>query len=219
MSRLYGEQHRALQDAFGTRRMADRIEEIAMKTEIGDLERAFIESRDFFFLASSDERGRPTVSYKGGAPGFLKVLDANTIAFPSYDGNGMYLSMGNIAGNAEAGLLLIDFERPFRIRIQGRATVSADDPLRGAFKEAELIVRVAVSELWMNCPRYIHRHSRASPARHVPEEGHDTPLCEWKRIDAIQDVLRPHEAAAVAKVGTIGIEEWMGRVQSGAEDA
>lgn len=219
MSRLYGERHRALQDAFDTRRMADRIEAIAMKTEITEQERPFIETRDFFFLTSIDDRGRPTVSYKGGAPGFLKVLDPKTIAFPSYDGNGMHLSMGNIAGNPEVGLLLIDFERPFRIRIQGRATISADDPLKSVFKEAEFVVRVAVSELWMNCPRYIHRHTRVAPSRYVPAEGKDTPLCEWKRIDGIQDVLRPHETAAVEKVGQITIEEWMGRVLAGDEKA
>ncbi len=219
MSRLYGERHRALQDAFDTRRMADRIEAIAMKTEITEQERPFIESRDFFFLTSIDDRGRPTVSYKGGAPGLLKVLDAGTIAFPSYDGNGMYLSMGNIAGNPEVGLLLIDLERPFRIRVQGRATVSADDPLKSAFKEAELVVRVAVSELWMNCPRYIHRHARIDRSRYVPAEGSETPLCEWKRIDGIQDVLRPHETAAVEKAGQITIDEWMGHVLAGDEKA
>ena len=219
MSRLYGERHRALQDAFDTRRMADRIEAIAMKTEITEQERPFIESRDFFFLTSIDDRGRPTVSYKGGAPGLLKVLDAGTIAFPSYDGNGMYLSMGNIAGNPEVGLLLIDLERPFRIRVQGRATVSADDPLKSAFKEAELVVRVAVSELWMNCPRYIHRHARVDRSRYVPAEGRETPLCEWKRIDGIQDVLRPHETAAVEKAGQITIDEWMGHVLAGDEKA
>jgi len=219
MSEIYGEQHRALQDAFDTRRMADRIEAIAMKTEITEQERPFIESRDFFFLTSIDDRGRPTVSYKGGAPGLLKVLDAGTIAFPSYDGNGMYLSMGNIAGNPEVGLLLIDLERPFRIRVQGRATVSADDPLKSAFKEAELVVRVAVSELWMNCPRYIHRHARIDRSRYVPAEGSETPLCEWKRIDGIQDVLRPHETAAVEKAGQITIDEWMGHVLAGDEKA
>ena len=79
MSRLYGEQHRKLQDEFDSRRMADRIEAIAMKTEFGADERAFIESRDMFFLSTVDERGRPTVSYKGGMPGFVRVLDDKTL--------------------------------------------------------------------------------------------------------------------------------------------
>lgn len=219
MSRLYGNEHRRLQDAFDSRRLADRIEQIAMKTEIGPDERAFIESRDMFFLSSVDDRGRPTVSYKGGMPGFVRVVDDITIAFPSYDGNGMYLSMGNIAGNPEVGLLFIDFERPFRLRLQGRANVSADDPLRASFKDAELVVRVAMSELWMNCPRYIHRYQKVQSSRYAPREDVETPLCEWKRIDMLGDVLRPREAEAVAKAGTIGIEEWMGRVLSGDEKA
>lgn len=219
MTRLYGEEHRKLQDTFDSRRMADRIEQIAMKTEIGDDERAFIESRDMFFLSTVDERGRPTVSYKGGMPGFVRVIDGATIAFPSYDGNGMYLSMGNIAGQAQVGMLFIDFERPFRLRLQGRAIVTRDDPLLATFKDAELVVRVALSELWMNCPRYIHRYQRVQTSRYAPRDGAETPLCEWKRIDAVGDVLRPHEAEAVAQAGTIGIEEWMGRVVTGDEKA
>src|SRR5262245_45122998 len=108
MSRLYGPQHRELQDQFDSRRMADRIEIIAAKTELDEMAQGFIGTRDMFFLSSVDHNGRPTVSYKGGSPGFVKVLDAGTIAFPSYDGNGMYYSMGNIAANPEIGCLFID---------------------------------------------------------------------------------------------------------------
>ena len=142
MSRLYGEQHRALQDRFDSRRMADRIEQIGVKLEIGPMEQAFIEARDMFFLSSVDHHGRPTVSYKGGDPGFVRVLDAQTLAFPSYDGNGMFYSTGNLSANPQVGLLFMDFEKPHRIRVQGTATVSAEDPLRAAWKEAELVVRV-----------------------------------------------------------------------------
>ena len=145
MSRLYGEQHRELQDRFQSRKMADRIEQVALKTEIGEEEKAFIESRDFFFLSTVDHQGRPTVSHKGGDPGFVKVLDAGTLMFPSYDGNGMYLSMGNIAANAQVGFLFIDFERPFRLRAQGTAELSQAPELLAHFKEADLVVRVAIT--------------------------------------------------------------------------
>lgn len=219
MTRLYGEEHRKLQDAFASRPLADRIEQLAMKTAIGADEKAFIESRDMFFLSTVDERGRPTVSYKGGVAGFVRVLDDRTLAFPSYDGNGMYLSMGNIAGQAEVGLLFIDFERPFRLRLQGRASVSRADALLATFKDAELVVRVALSELWMNCPRYVHRYRKVQTSRYAPREAAEQPLCEWKRIDLVGDVLRPNEQKAVAAAGTIGIEEWMGRVLSGDETA
>ena len=219
MSRLYGPQHRVLQDEFQSRAMADRVEAIAAKTELDDLARQFLESRDMFFLSSIDHQGRPTVSYKGGEPGFVRVLDATTIAFPSYDGNGMYYSMGNLSANPEVGCLFIDFERPFRLRLQGRAEVIKSGPLLSMFKEAELVVRVAISNVWMNCPRYVHRYQKVARSRYSPIEAIETPLCEWKRIDGMQDVLRPHETEAVQKAGTITIDEWMGRVLTGDEKA
>lgn len=217
MSRLYGPQHRELQDQFASRAMADRIELIAAKTELDDMARAFIESRDMFFLSSVDHQGRPTVSYKGGDPGFVRVLDAKTLAFPSYDGNGMYFSMGNIASHPEIGCLFIDFERPFRLRLQGRAEVVKDGPLLDLFKEAQLVAKVTVSDVWMNCPRYVHRYKKEAASRYVPRADVETPLCEWKRIDGLQDVLRPHELEAVENVGHISQDEWMGRVMTGDE--
>ena len=217
MSRLYGPEHRALQDQFQSRAMADRIEMIGMKTEITDLEKAFIEGRDMFFLSSVDDRGRPTVSYKGGVPGFVRVLNGQRLAFPSYDGNGMYLSMGNIAGNAEVGLLFVDFEKPFRLRVQGRAVLSRKPADLSLFKEADFAVIVTVSELWMNCPRYVHRYQKVQSSRYAPQENVETPFCEWKRIDGLQDVLRPHELSVVEKAGQISIDDWMEKVLSGDE--
>lgn len=219
MSRLYGPQHREFQDRFDSRRMADRIEQIAVKTEIDDMAKAFIESRDMFFLATVDHNGRPTVSYKGGDPGFVKVLDPTTVAFPNYDGNGMYYSMGNIRAHPEIGMLFIAFDKPFRLRLQGRAEIVTDGPERDLFNEADLAVRVAVSEIWMNCPRYVHRYEKVQASRYVPHAGKDTPLCEWKRIEGLEDVLRPAELEAVAAAGQISEEEWIGRVLSGDEKA
>jgi predicted pyridoxine 5'-phosphate oxidase superfamily flavin-nucleotide-binding protein len=216
MSNVYSDQHRALQDQFDSRRMADRIEQIAVKTEIGDMERAFIEARDMFFLSSVDHRGRPTVSYKGGDPGFVRVVDTRTLAFPSYDGNGMHFSTGNISGNPEVGLLFIDFETPHRIRVQGTASVSADDPLRAQWKEAELVVRVTLSELWQNCPRYIHRYQKVKPSRYVPRAEADTPLCEWKRIDGMQDVLPPKDIGRPEQEGgQITMDQYMEKLMKG----
>lgn len=219
MSRLYGPQHRALQDRFDSRRMADRVEQIVVKTEIDDLAKAFIESRDMFFLATVDHNGRPTVSYKGGDAGFVRVLDPITIAFPNYDGNGMYYSMGNIESHPDIGILFIAFDKPFRLRLQGRATLVLDGPERDLFKEADLAVRVAVSEIWMNCPRYVHRYEKVQASRYVPRAEAETPLCEWKRIEGLEDVLRPAEVKAVEAAGQISEEEWMGHVLSGDDKA
>lgn len=217
MSRLYGENHRALQDAFDTRRLADRIEALAMKTELDEQATAFIGSRDMFFLSSIDGQGRPTVSYKGGEPGFVRVLDARTIAFPSYDGNGMYLSMGNITANPKVGLLFIDFETPFRMRVQGEATIAAPtDPLMADMQEAEMVVRVAVSEVWINCPRYVHTYTKVAGSRYAPKAACETPLAEWKRVDIIQDALPARDVGrAEQSGGLITIEDWFSKVGEG----
>ena len=216
MSRLYGDQNRELQDAFGSRKLADRIEQIACRTEFDEETTAFIESMDMFFLATTDHHGRPTVSYKGGDPGFVRVLDSTTLVFPSYDGNGMFLSMGNVALNRQIGMLFISFERPHRIRVQGAATISRDDPMKDRlYKEADLIVRVQLSEVWQNCPRYIHRYQKTQASRYVPRKATETPLAEWKRVDAVQDVLSPRDAASADTLGTIGAEEWLNKVKTG----
>jgi predicted pyridoxine 5'-phosphate oxidase superfamily flavin-nucleotide-binding protein len=219
MSRLYGPQHRELQDRFASRPMADRIELIAVRTELDDTARAFIESRDMFFLSSVDHLGRPTVSYKGGDPGFVRVLDAGTLAFPSYDGNGMHYSMGNIAANAEIGCLFIDFEKPFRLRLQGRAELVHEGPIVEMFQEAELAVKVTVTDVWMNCPRYVHRYKKVAASRYVPRAEVETPFCEWKRIDGLQDVLRPRELQALETAGPITQDEWMDHVLAGDDKA
>ncbi len=219
MSRLFGDIHRALQMAFDTRALADRVEAVALKPEIGDTAKAFIESREMFFLSTIDHMGRPTVSYKGGAKGFVRVVDQTTLMFPSYDGNGMYLSMGNISGNAEIGMLFIDFEKPFRLRAQGRAELIVGGEDVKAFKEAEMVVKVSIHEVWMNCPRYVHRFKKIETSRYAPGVEDETPFCEWKRIDAMQDVVRPDEREKVEQLGTTTIDDWMGKVMSGDRSA
>lgn len=215
MSRLFGPQHRELQDAFGTRKLADRIEEIACVTEFDDETKAFIEAQDMFFLASVDHNGRPTVSYKGGDVGLVKVIDSRTLVFPNYDGNGMYMSVGNIAQNSEVGLLFISFEKPHRIRVQGTATVSREDPLLEQFPGADMLVRVKLSEMWQNCPRYIHRYQKLETSRYVPQAECETPLAGWKQTDIVQDVLPPADAERAKEAGVIPIEQWMDKVKSG----
>ena len=137
MSEIYNDHHRALQDEFDTRRLADRVDEMVVRPYLSDDQRKFIEARDMFFLTSVDHRGYPTCSYKGGAPGFVRVPDSRTIVFPNYNGNGMFLSMGNINGSHKVGMLFIDFETPHRVRVHGVATVADDDPMLAEFAGAE----------------------------------------------------------------------------------
>jgi len=185
---LYHEGSRSFQDRFDTRRLADRISE-RVTDRLDDEDREFIEQRDLFFLSTVDHRGFPTCSYKGGDPGFVRVLDPQSIAFPNYDGNGMYLSLGNAVAHEKVGLLFVDFEDPSRLRIHGIATVDFDDPLRSEFPEAQCVVRVAIREVFPNCPRYIHRYRLVERSRFVPKAGTSAPTPDWKKSDWAADVL------------------------------
>jgi hypothetical protein len=195
---VYHDASRRLQDRFDTRRLADRIVERIVRDRIDDDDRRFIEQQDMFFLATADSDGKPQCSYKGGAPGFVRVVDEHTIAFPSYDGNGMYLSLGNLVENPQVGLLFISFTEPKRVRLNGLATVAEDDPLLADWPEAQLVVRVRATEVFANCPRYIHRMELVEHSRFVPREACETPVPEWKRREWSHDALPAADPARAA---------------------
>jgi predicted pyridoxine 5'-phosphate oxidase superfamily flavin-nucleotide-binding protein len=192
---LYHEWSRKLQDRFDTRRLADRIEERIVHDRIDDGDRAFIEARDMFFIATTDEDGQPQSSYKGGEPGFVRVLDEHTIAFPIYDGNGMYLTAGNLMLTAKVGLLFIDFEGRKRMRLNGVASVDDEDPLLPEYPEAQLVVRVRATEVFPNCPRYIHEYRLVKRSRFVPKTECETPVPQWKQSEWAHDVLPEDDPA------------------------
>jgi predicted pyridoxine 5'-phosphate oxidase superfamily flavin-nucleotide-binding protein len=193
---LYHDGQRSLQDRFDTRRLADRIEERIVHDVIDEDDRAFIERQDMFFIATADEDGRPNCSYKGGDPGLVRVLDEMTIAFPSYDGNGMYLSTGNLLRNPHVGLLFISFTEQTRLRLNGIASIEADDPLLDEFPGAQLVVRVRATEVFPNCPRYIHRLELVERSRFVPRAECEPPVPDWKRREWARDVLPAHDPAS-----------------------
>ncbi len=215
MTSIYGKAHRELQDDFSTRPLADRLEAVIVKNEFDDESKGFIESRNMFFLSTIDHTGRPTVSYKGGDVGFVKVVDATTLAFPSYDGNGMFMSMGNIVEQSKVGMLFIAFDKPHRIRVHGNASIDRHDPLLAEYKEAELIVRVKLTDLWQNCPRYIHRQAMETTSRYVPQADRETPLAGWKQTDLVQDVISAKDAEKAREMGVIGIGDWLEKVKVG----
>jgi predicted pyridoxine 5'-phosphate oxidase superfamily flavin-nucleotide-binding protein len=186
---LYGSGSRALQDRFDTRRMADRISERLVHDRVTDDDRAFVERMDMFFLATVDTNGHPSCSYKGGEPGFVRVVDEKTIAFPSFDGNGMYLSLGNVLDTRHVGLLFIDFAGQSRLRVEGEASIDTGDPLLAAYPEAQVVVRVRVRALYPNCPRYIHKMQLVERSRFLPRVGCATPVPSWKRSDWAADAL------------------------------
>jgi uncharacterized protein len=196
---MYHEGSRRWQDRFATRPLADRLEEVIVRDAFNDDDRAFIESRSLFFLATADAEGRPDCSYKGGRPGFVRVVDPRTLAFPSYDGNGMFKSLGNILVNPHVGLLFIDFEHPKRLRVNGRASVREDDPLLAEYVGAQLVVRVQLEVAFPNCPRYIHTMRLVGESTYAPCEGHTPPVPEWKTRPVFREVLPPGDPARSAQ--------------------
>lgn len=197
MSSMYSPSSRALQDHFDTRRLADRLAEVKVHDRFTDDDRQFIERIDMFFLATVDAGGQPTCSYKGGDPGFVTVLDDRTLAFPNYDGNGMYLSMGNVAATNAVGMLFVDFEQQRRMRIDGRAVIALDDPLLERYPEAQFMVRVQARHIYPNCPRYIHKYQLVERSQFVPRPQTRTPVPAWKQAPWACDVLPANDPANV----------------------
>jgi len=189
MSDIYHDGNRQLQDQFDTRRLADRLDEAIVQDSIMPSDKDFIERLDMFFIATVDERGHANCSYKAGDPGFVRVLDEHTLAFPNYDGNGMYLTMGNILTTRQVGLLFIDFENQRRMRLNGEATINRDDALMKNYPEAQFIVRVRAREVFANCPRYIHKMKLVQRSRFVPKQECPTPVPGWKKGDWVADTL------------------------------
>jgi hypothetical protein len=213
---FYSDDHRRLQDQFDSRALADTLEFATVKPLIDDAAKAFIEERAFFFLSTVDASGHPTVSHKGGAPGFVRVLDPTTLVFPSYDGNGMFLSMGNIAGDGRIGLLFMDFNTPHRVRAHAHAVLVHDGPLLESYPGADLVVVATITQTFVNCPRYITKQASSEPAPHVPDANGEAPLAEWKKIDLLQDVLpKRFQNLAEGAGGTITVDEYDEKVRRG----
>ena len=135
---MYHEGNRRLQEQFESRRIADRLEEKLTRTAFTENDRQFIEGAIYFFIATADAEGRPDCSFKGGMPGFVRVTGPSELAFPDYDGNGMFKSLGNVAANPSVGLLFIAMHgKPRRLRVNGEARIDRDDPLIGRTVERD----------------------------------------------------------------------------------
>ena len=191
---MFHDGNRQLQDSFDSRRIADRLEEKLTRTAFSDDDRAFIESVLFFFLATADREGRPDCSFKGGMPGFVRVVGASSLAFPDYDGNGMFKSLGNVLVNPSVGLLFIDLaKKPRRLRVNGTATISRDDPLIETFPGAQMLVRVEARAIFPNCPRYIPSLDSGEPSVYAPRPEYDPPEPAWKGFEIFKGYVHPRQ--------------------------
>jgi predicted pyridoxine 5'-phosphate oxidase superfamily flavin-nucleotide-binding protein len=194
---LYHAGMRQLQDRRETRALADRLQQVTVRTAFTADDRAFIERCPMFFIATADDAGRPDCSYKGGQPGFVRAIDERTLAIPDYDGNGMYRTWGNVLVNPAVGLLFLDFEKPRRLRVNGTARIADDDPLLSGLPGAVFVVRVTAETIFPNCPRYIHRMQMVEESPYAPRPGHTPPVPAWKTFAEFRDALpardRPEE--------------------------
>ncbi len=197
MTIMYHDGNRRLQDEFQSRRIADRLEEKLTRTQFTADDKAFIEGAVYFFLASADAEGRPDCSFKGGMPGFVRVTGASELAFPDYDGNGMFKSLGNLAVNPNIGLLFIALhDKPKRLRVNGSAAVRRDDPLLASTVGAQLIVRVTARAIFPNCPRYIPTMQLVEPSSYVPRPGCEPVEPAWKGFADFKDHVHPRQPTA-----------------------
>ena len=191
---MFHDGNRRLQDEFDSRRIADRLVEKLTHFAFTDADRRLIEGTMFFFLATADDRGRPDCSFKGGQPGFVRVVGESELVFPDYDGNGMFKSLGNTMVNPEVGLLFIDMgERPRRLRVNGAAKVSRDDPLMQRFAGAQLLVRVKAHAIFPNCPRYIVQPGSGDLSKYAPRPDYAPPEPAWKNFDDFRDYIHPRQ--------------------------
>ncbi|HEX2559517.1 pyridoxamine 5'-phosphate oxidase family protein [Phenylobacterium sp.] len=189
---MYHQGNRELQDLFGSRSLADRLEEKLRRERFTEADAAFIAAQSFFFLATADAEGRPDCSFKGGAPGFARVVAPDQLVFPDYDGNGMFKSLGNLRANPHVGLLFIAMgEKPGRLRVNGRAEVVTDDPLLAEMPGGQLLVKVTPSDIFPNCPRYIPHMELVEPSVYAPKADAEPVEPKWKAFPDFADVVPP----------------------------
>lgn len=212
---FYSDGQRQLQDAFGTRPLADALAGRASIDGLNESEIAFISGCDFCFLSTVDADGMPTVSYKGGAPGFVQVIDPVTLLIPSYDGNGMFMSLGNIATGGAIGLLFMDFVSKRRLRVQATAELVDDPAVLDSTPGAQAVIRATLTAAFANCGRYIHDHATGEQSPYVPTGDTEAPLPAWKRLDMLQPVLPDNDRRRAEQLGTITPEEYQDRVRRG----
>ena len=191
---MYHDGNRRLQDQFHSRRISDRLEEKLTHSQFTEGDKTIVESAAYFFLATADAEGRPDCSFKGGLPGFVRVVGPSELAFPDYDGNGMFKSVGNILVNTNVGMLFIAMhDKPQRLRVNGTATVSDHDPLVAKTVGAPSIVRVTARAIFPNCPRYIPTMQLVEPSIYAPRPGYETPEPVWQQIADFKEYIHPRQ--------------------------
>jgi len=155
--KMFTENVKKAQEHYGSRKAFERMD--ARPTSgsegLGDPERDFIQTRDGFYMATVNEDGQPYIQFRGGPPGFLKVLDNNTLAYADFRGNLQYISVGNLAANERAALFLMDYAQQRRLKMLVRVEV------KDASDEPELIEELRMPDYKANIERAMVLHVEA----------------------------------------------------------
>ena len=189
---------RELQDRFEGRAVPDRLADNRMRTAFSDTDREFIETSSFFFLSTATPES-VDCSFKGGDPGFVRVVGENILEWPDYDGNRMYRSLGNIIRNPRLGLLFIRFDGTrfdgsARLRVNGKAVLDESDAARKEIPGAKRIIRMTAEHIFTNCPRYIPTMASEGASVFTPRNGYTPPEPAWKSRDFVKDIFDEERA-------------------------
>jgi len=184
---------RELQDRFEGRAVPDRLADNRMRTIFSGTDREFIETSSFFFLSTATPES-VDCSFKGGDPGFVRVVGENVLEWPDYDGNRMYRSLGNIIRNPRVGLMFIRFDGTrfdgsARLRVNGTAVLDESDAAREGLPGAKRIIRMTAEHIFTNCPRYIPVMATGEGSAYTPRDGYTPPDPAWKSRDFVKDIF------------------------------
>lgn len=190
---MYGVGARELQQEFDSRRLADRLVELTVHDQLDDGDIELIRDQASVLVATVDADGWPDVSYKGGLPGFIDIVDPSTLRLPFYNGNGMWRTLGNVRDNGRVALLFVDQQRPWRMRVHGIGVVFTSPEAVAPYLEAEAVLEIRIGRVFPNCGRYVHAPDALSPF--VPRPDRTTPIPDWKRLPPLREVLPASDPA------------------------
>ncbi len=180
---------KSIQEAKGSRATYAKVESHGWPTRVTPELAEFLGELDMFYLGTASAKGQPYIQHRGGPPGFLKVLDDQTLGFADFGGNRQFITLGNLAENPRAFIFLMDYANRRRVKLWGTARVVENDaellarlsdPEYPADAERAIVFSI---EAWdMNCPQHIHRRLSERQVRPVITELH-------RRIDDLEKEL------------------------------
>lgn len=195
MSEFFHSEQKALQAQMGTTGIAERIAQTRRRTAFNEADAEIIGRAQFFFIASSAADGTLDCSVKSGPEGFVRMDGGHTLLFPDYDGNGMFRTLGNIRATSRVALLFVEFSGEKRkLRIHGRAQTILDDAVVRGLPGAQAAVKVMVTDIFPNCPRYLPTLQQVERSEFVEALGSQPLEPFWKSKPDLKDYVHKRKA-------------------------